>query len=154
MTKKDRKLEWKVGSAIIIIFFALLTWLIAGYFYVGSSKEIVSTADQFKPGADWMLKKEHIEPPRNSCIDTVCPQVYRAWSLPQKLDKQQFEQLAKVGVNKLAIAKSCLEKNESGQVIELCDAAGTIDGYKFALSYSGNGYDDSPKVTLIVEKRR
>lgn len=152
MTKKDRKLEWKIGSVIIIGFFVLLIGFIVWFFYVGSPKEIVSVADQFKPGSDWILKGEHIEPPRNSCVDVDCPSVSRRWSLPHELDEKQFEDIAWIGKTHLTPTGSCFEKNKDGKVIKLCDAVGLIDGYNVTLTYTGNHHSDNkPGISLYIK---
>jgi cbb3-type cytochrome oxidase subunit 3 len=146
------KLEWKIGSTIILIVFGLMIYLVVWFLYTGSPREIVAIADQFKPGQDWTLKQEHIEPPRSFCVDVDCPSVSRRWSLPQELDKQKFEEIALIGKNHLVPTDSCFEKNKSGETIKLCDAVGTIDGYHITLTYSGNHYSDGkPGVSLYIE---
>lgn len=154
MKTKGRKLEWKIGSVVIIAFFGLLIWSIGWYFYEGSPREILSVADQFKPKPEWQLEQETVEPPRNSCIDIRCPSVGRSWILPTEMNREQFKEIAHVGQVQLAISTSCFEEDASGHVVKSCDAAGTIDGYSVSLSYSGGGHGDKPTILLSIEENR
>lgn len=154
MEKKTKKLEWKIGSVILIAIFGLFIWGIVSYFYVGSPKEIISMADQFKPGTEWKLRQDFVEPPRNSCIDKVCPSVSRSWDIPHKLNREQFEQIARMGNTKLTITPDCFEQFESGHFSEMCDTVDTLDGYYIELSYYGGKGQDKPKVTLYVIEER
>jgi hypothetical protein len=153
MAKKDRKIEWKVGSVIIITLLTLLVGFIIWFFYVGSPKEIISVADQFKPDSSWKLTQNYVESPRSFCIDVECPHVSRSWSLPQKIDRDQFKKIARLNTHELTMAKSCFEKDEDDRIIESCDAVGFIEGYRIALTYYGSDYrDNKPSIVLTVGK--
>lgn len=151
MVKKDKKLQWKIGSAIIIVLFGLMIYFVAWFFYVGSPKEIVSLADQFKPGLDWTLRQEHVEPPRSFCIDVDCPSVSKGWSLSKKIDRQQFENIASIGNSRLTLSDDCF-KNEAA--VDFCDATGTVNGYEVTLTYTSQDYrDEKPGVSLYIKQR-
>lgn len=151
MSKKEdgnSKLGWKIGSAILIVLFGLVIGFIIWFFYIGSPKEIISVADQFKPKSEWKLTQNHVEPPRNFCVDVRCPSLGRSWTLPEKINRERFEQIAYIGKTKLTIANDCFEKDGDGNVIESCDASAIIDGYDVLLSYSGS----IPQIVLAIEK--
>lgn len=154
MVQKFKKLEWKIGSVILLAIFGFFIWLIVSYFYVGSPKEILSVADQFKTKPEWQLTQNSVEPPRNSCIDIVCPSVGRSWILPQKLNRENFEQIAYIGNTKLTITPDCFEKDKEGHVLESCDAVGIINDYDVVLTYYGRGIEhNKPVIILNVERR-
>lgn len=147
-TKDGEKLGRRIGGVIIVGFLGLVAYLVFWAFYEGSPKEIVSVADQFKPQPEWQLKQDSVVPPRNGCIDIECPSVGRSWTLPQEINREQFEQIAQMGTTKLTISSDCFEKDETGYVIKSCDATGVIDGYDVSLSYSGS----KPQIVLSVGK--
>src|SRR3990167_11149633 len=98
MMEKDRKLEWKIGSVIIIIFFGFMIYGIVTFFYRGSPAEILSVTDQFKPEKDWVLVSEHVEPPGNFCIDIDCPSVGRTWTIPSPVSEEEaYRRLSQAG---------------------------------------------------------
>lgn len=153
-SKKDisaaDKREWKIGSTIIIACFALLLWFIISCLYVGSPKEITTLANQLDPGLGWTLKHEMIKPPSNPCFLDHCPSVYRSWSSPRELDREQFEKIAQLGSHKLSILEDCFEQTETGHIRQSCAATSTIDGYYVGLSYYGFLSDSEPSLQLSI----
>ena len=154
MGNKSKNLGWKIGGGIIVLFIGLIVGFGFWLAYEGDPKEIVSVADQFKPKPEWQLTQNSVEPPRNSCIDIVCPSVGRSWILPQKLNRENFEQIAYIGNTKLTITPDCFEKDEEGHVLESCDAVGIINNYDVVLTYYGRGIEhNKPVIILNVERR-
>lgn len=73
------------NKRVVVVLAAVPVIVIMGFLfglvYTGSTKEIIAVADQFQPDPSWTLESETITPPRIICIDSVCPQVVRSWSV-------------------------------------------------------------------------
>jgi hypothetical protein len=154
MVKKDKnsKLGWKIGSVIIIAFFAAIIGFLIWFFYVGSTKEIVAVADQFKTDPSWDLSSERVEPPRNFCIDIECPSLSRQWKTDSILSKEELREYLKMSGWDFNIEGDCLvDKNISGTAITLCSASGVVNGYKVTVYISGSSTPDSEGIGLSVD---
>lgn len=144
----------KIVAGIMIVLIGVIVGFGFWLTYEGDPKEIVSVADQFKPGAEWKLTSNHVEPPQNSCIDIACPSVGRSWILPQKLNRENFEEIAHTDNTKLTILPDCFEKDEEGRALESCDAMGVVNDYDVTLTYYGRDTEhNKPIVILNVERR-
>jgi hypothetical protein len=153
MSKKqiNQKRNWRIGSAIVVALFALLIGFLAWLLYVGSPKEVISVADQFKPGLGWNLTQNQIDPPRNVCIDIKCPGVTRTWVSSSYMTKQGFESLIKTSGWKLYYEDGCFDTTDILQAS--CWAHGVINGYRVVLSVANDSaLNSKPTLRLTVEK--
>lgn len=138
MKKKSEKLEWKIVSTILIVIFGLSVWGAVSLFWTGSSKEIESIANQFKPQSNWKLISDRVEGPKNWCGDLVCPSVSRQWKTDHALSKEEFKEILKKSKWNFAVDGSCLPNNTYGKHVTLCSAKGVIDNYRVSASVSAS----------------
>lgn len=152
-TSKQKR-NWKIGSAIIIAFFALIISFLIWFFYVGSTKEIVAIADQFKPDPAWQLKSETIEPPRSFCLDVECPSVSRKWKIGNLLNRDEFAKLVHFSGWNFDINGNCVleDKNRYSDSIEVCSASGTDKGYKISITVTSSNPAGNSQVGLFIKK--
>ena len=92
------KLEWKIGSTIILIVFGLMIYSVIWFFYRGPTDEIIRIANQLEPEKNWTLVSEHIEAPGNFCIDVDCPSLSRTWVVPLPIKEEDaYRYLSRAG---------------------------------------------------------
>lgn len=150
------KRRWQIGSAIVIAlliaFIALLSWI----FYVGSSKDIVAVADQFKPDPSWELKSESIVPPQTLCIDVECPSVWRQWKTPNTLSIKELTNVLNTSQLDLAIKGDCnlIDPNRYGNNIDICSASGVYNEYNIDVTVSRSNPSGNSWVGLNISKRK
>lgn len=154
MAKKDRKLEWKIGSAIIIVVLGLLVWGVVSLFWMGGTEKIEAVANQLKPGRDWILTQEHIETPKSFCGDVECPSVYRQWKTDHPLTKDELSSLlSRTGWN-FEIKNSCsLDPYATGNYLTFCSAQGVSGEYRIIVSISGSNPPGESWVSLNVNEK-
>lgn len=149
--KGDKKLGWRIGSAIIILLFGLFVWGVVSFFWTGDTKDIEATANQFKPRQDWTLAQEQVEGPKSFCGDVSCPSVRKTWNLPEPLSKQVFETIIKESGWTLQFEDSCFTAKDISK--DACWAKGSSNGYKILLTANNKDILTSkPSVRLTVEK--
>ena len=146
--------RWLLGSAIIIGGFIGVAALFGWVMYIGSSKEIVAVANQFKPDASWKLESESIVPPRTLCIDVECPSVGRVWKTKNLVSKVELrKQLDKSGWD-FPIEDDCLlDPGSWGAALPLCTARGNVDNYDISVSVRGSNTPGKTDVGLSVIRR-
>ena len=155
MVQKFKKLEWKIGSVVLIVFFGLFVWGIVSLFWTGSSKEIQSVADQFQADSSWKLTQNQIEGPKNWCGDLVCPSVSRQWKTDHTLSKEELKSVLNKSGWDFPINESCLpNKNAFGAHITACSAKGIVDKYRISVSISASNPPSESWVGLRVEENR
>ena len=155
MAKSDRKLEWKIGSVIIIIVLTLITWGVISLFWTGSSKEIQLVADQLQTPSSWKLIHDRVEGPRNWCGDLVCPSVNRQWETEHIVSKEELITILNKSQWNLPIDGTCLPvKDTFGDHIKLCSAKGRIGKYRVSVNVSASNPPNKSWVGLNVEEYR
>lgn len=144
---------WKIIGIIAAVLVVLIGGLLAWLSWEGSPKEIVSVADEFKPGASWELVREEIIPPRNSCIDVHCPHVHREWQSEEPMTLEAIREiLKKAGWSKVAVSGSCnwdQQRDGKGH----CSAEGDVTSNYGVQIYIENdkSKEHSGHVTLFVD---
>lgn len=121
-----------------------------GLLYTGSTKEIVAVADQFQPDPSWKLESETITPPRIICIDSVCPQVFRSWSL--KSDSSSIDDIKsklRVFGNNISSEYSCNSEVKLVGAGSSCHLFGNASKFKYSLYILPDG--DRAKINMSIE---
>lgn len=153
MGNKGKNLGWKIGGGIIVLLIGLVIGFGFWLAYEGDPKEIVSVADQFKPGAEWKLTKDDIEPPSNTCIDVECPSVSRKWESDTILSRQDLETMIHESRLELHPEKDCFQINET-RPAAWCDANGSEKGYTIELRASNKkGANDRSVIRMYINKQ-
>ncbi len=154
MVQKFKKLEWKIGSVLILIVFGFAIWAIVSLFWMGGTEKIEAVADHFKPRKDWILAKEHTEAPRSFCGDVVCPSVYRQWKTPTTPTKQELASIISEAGWILNIEGNCSANTDTSETfITTCSARGTTsDNYRVYIGVSSSKAGQESRVALGVEE--
>lgn len=148
----DRR-RWKIGSAIIIGFFIAAIAFFGWLFYVGSPKEIVAVADQFKPDPSWTLENEHVVPPQTMCIDVECPSLSKTWATKHLLTREELQKRLDISGWEFQIDGDCLIKgNYYGTALPVCSARGIINNFEVVVSIRGSASEDSFEVNLSINE--
>lgn len=147
-TTKSGRRSWIIGSTIIIILFIVAIAGILRFFWVGSSNEIVSVANQFKPQPEWRLVSEHIEPPRTWCIDVECPSINRTWTLNHTITQQNLTEWAQKAGWEISFEDGCFERYSNGSQASSCWAHSTTREYSITLLADNN--EHRPVITLTI----
>lgn len=127
----------------ISVFIISLIYCVVWANWRGSPSEIISIADKFKPDTSWKLISNTVDPPGGFCVYT-CPHVYRKWSLPAKLTREQFENIAKIDGKKMPITDEgyCFITFPNGVISQSCQKTIIINQYRIQLGYDANNPDD------------
>lgn len=153
VSKADKR-RWMINSGIIIALLVAFFGFLAWFFYVGSPKEIMTVADQFKPDPSWELVSEKIQPPATFCIDVECPSVHRSWNTHTLISKDKLQQQLELSRWNLKIDSDCtLDPNIFGAGTTICSASGVVNGYLVVVSISGSNTPGNTRVSLNIEKR-
>lgn len=153
ISKADKR-RWMITSGIIVALLVAFFGFLAWFFYVGSSKEIVAIADQFKPDSSWELVSENIQPPATFCVDVECPSVHRSWNTHTLISKVKLQQQLELSGWKFKIDNDCsLSPNIFGTGTTICSASGIVNGYSATVSISGSNTPGNTRVSLNIEKR-
>lgn len=149
------KRRWKIGSAIIIVSFAIVIGLLIWLSYTGSTKEIVAVADQFKPDPSWELKSEAIEPPRTFCGNIECPSVNRQWQTSNLINREELSSILKRSGWNFTIQGTCFMQNNRyhSDSIEVCSADGFVNNYVIKISVSGSNPSGSSYIGINIEEK-
>lgn len=154
MAKKDRKLEWKIGSVIIIIALGLMAWGITSLFWMGGTEKIEAVANQLKPREGWVLTQEQIETPKSFCGDVTCPSVHRQWETESLLTKEELSTLLHQTGWNFEIKGDCtINPYITGGYLTLCSAKGIEGEYRVSVSVSGSNPAGKSWVSLNVEEK-
>ena len=154
-TSKGSKRKLKIVSTLVILCVIALIGILFALFYVGSTKEIVAVADQFKPDSSWKLVTDDVQPPKAFCGDVECPRVYRGWSTKNVISKDLFiEQLRSSGFNFPVVGDCLLRSNDFGAATTLCSASGNINGYGVIVNVGGSNTPGSANIGLTIVKEK
>ena len=140
---------WKYFSrtliAVSIAAALFIGFMIFALFYRGSTKPILSVADEFKPDSSWRLAQEQVEPPRLLCIGSMsCPGVSRTWERDTPMTKNELMSYLPDSWRSNAEApKACKTTDE----VMTCDIYVTDKGYLISM---GSGRHDSGDKTFWV----
>ncbi|GEM_PF-6709585 len=89
MTKKSTRVK-KIVLGIVAGFVLLAGAIIFIFTYEGSTKQILSVADQFQPGESWELVSDRVNGPAVFCL-YACPSLDKKWQRPaSNLSKQDI----------------------------------------------------------------
>jgi hypothetical protein len=149
MSKRWREILINVGVPIVVLgcFVYWLGWS-------GSTNDIESAANQFKPDSSWKLVGNDANPPKTLCFDGTCPGLRKAWELPAPIqDRTAFEKIAQINDTRMNIDNNCFYKAPSDKVAsKLCGASLLKNGYHIELDYSG--YDSPATLILYIDQRQ
>lgn len=132
MGNKSKNLGWKIGGGIIVLFIGLVVGLGFWLAYEGDPKEIISVADQFKPGVEWKLTNNHVEPPQNSCIDIECPSVSKTWESSTIITMNSLDQLIQQAGWQPTYESDCFKITEE-RPTSWCDVEFKVGNYYVTL---------------------
>lgn len=147
------KRRWLIGSAIIIALLVTFVGFLIWFFYIGSSREIITVADRFKPDPSWQLKSEKIEPPRTICIDVECPSVWRQWKTNEFVSYDTLrDRLTSSGLD-LEIDGDCtLNPADNTEDMKVCSASGVSGEYEISVTVRSSNSSKHSLVGLNIWK--
>lgn len=148
----------KKGWRIFTIVAGIVVLMAASFLYwstwEGSTEEIESVANEFKPNSDWEQVSSRVNSPQNICFDVRCPSVHKSWKTPQIISKNVLrETLTKSGWN-FEIQGDCqADPRFGGSGVSVCAAQGEVGVYRVKVDVVGN-YNDSSvsRVVLYIEE--
>lgn len=149
------KSSTRFWALVIGIPATLILVVIFMFLYQGSTREIVSVANQFQPGAGWKLESERVEPPRIVCLNSVpCPSVFRAWSIETDVSKEDIESVLMKSNFQLMLNGDCMiPKNVSGTGVSVCKAQGVVNGYRVQLTVTkSQSFQNNTHISLNLDK--
>ena len=148
-----RKRKW-VFLGVLVFIVANIGFII-WFFHVGSTNEIESVANQFKPDTSWKLTTSDIQPPRTLCIDVECPRVLKQWESKTAITADDLSLLLKKSGWDFRIDGDCVldNPNRYGDSVEVCSASGFINGYDVSVSVSSSNPPVNYQVGLNIELR-
>ena len=155
-TSKSSKRKLTIVSTLVILCVIALTGILFILFYVGSTKEIVAVADQFKPDSSWELVTNDIQPPKAFCGDVECPRVLKQWKTDSTITRDKLSRLLRETGWNFNINGSCTI-DRPGQIsdsIQVCTASGVVDQYDISVSVTSSNPPENSKFGLIVTKKK
>jgi hypothetical protein len=150
----------KTFKKVVVILGGLIVLLIASLIFIfnweGSSKDIVSVADQLKVPSSWKLESEMIRPPRMVCLDGgACPEVARTWTVDGQLSTKDLDKILKDSNFSFPIKGDCvLPANVSSNAVHLCDASGTIRDFGINIWLSEDSSTYQQRIIIDVRPER
>lgn len=149
------KRVWKVIGIIAIIVAVLLAAFLYWTTWTGSSKEIETVANQFKPDPSWQQVTNQVIPPKTTCLDEECPSVHRRWKTNANLTKEEFRRVLEDSGWNFNIEDDCQPSSNvsssGGQ--SLCSVSGMKNGYSVRVVVEGD-YENiaNGHIVLFVNK--
>lgn len=146
---------WKYFSrtliAVSIAAALFIGFMIFALFYRGSTKPILSVADEFKPDSSWRLAQEQVEPPRLLCIGSMsCPGVSRTWERDTPMTKDELLSYLPDSWRSYAEAPRACETRDQ---VMTCDIYITDKGYSVSIgSRKPHGNSETFKVGIYVRR--
>lgn len=153
MMKKYIQQNKRVVVVLAAVPVIVIMGFLFGLVYTGSTKEIIAVADQFQPDPSWTLESEKITPPRIICIDSVCPQVFRSWSVGTSGVKisELNEMFSGIDVQSNPNL-GCRNELRLNDAKELCEFRGQASTFSYVINVLPDYYtNNGTKVTITIE---
>jgi hypothetical protein len=134
---------------VIIVGFGIwFTW-------TGSTKEIESIANQFKPDGFWTMKEASVTPPRNVCIDSVCPKVSKRWTIDRDVTGSDLDKMIKQANFKFSATGECDANSGGMSSYILCKGHGDYNDYNIEVyTVRDSNKQNYTELILLIDKQR
>lgn len=113
----------------------VLAGFIFALLYRGSPNEIVAVANQFQPDPSWVLETETINPPQIICIASVCPQVFRSWTIKSSTGVRLSDLTERLKQLNWTVESeySCRQDVDITDVDSICHLSGDVSKFKYSI---------------------
>lgn len=138
---------WSIVLGVPVVFVLVVLFM---FLYQGSTKDIVSVANQFQPGEGWKLESESVVPPKIVCLDGVaCPSINRVWETNDSLTGEYIHDLVKKWTSEdIVVDSDCIDSRE---VNRICSTSGSKGGYSLQI-YTEAMSDTVNNISLFIQK--